>query len=311
MKYRLKENEKMDKKTTAQKINTKVIQLLLSYEFIPVLILLPLFYAFQGISAPIDDGILLGGTAFVGLLFVLWYRKKYLKDDILFEQKKKMNKKVLMYCILFTIACQGIFSMISVGGEQLFNIFGLTMEEAITQGSVQMEETIPMLIYGGCIAPIFEEILCRGTIMRHLQKNGKVYAIVMTAALFGLLHGNLPQGIFAFAFGIILGYIAMEYSLSWAIFLHFFNNCIFGMGMGLLSEYFGSAIDVLYTIILVLAMILSARVLFKHKAKINKYLQKNPTRERKYRNGWLIAFIIIHLLFALTTITALPMVETL
>ena len=45
-------------------------------------------------------------------------------------------------------------------------------------------------------------------------------------ALMFIVLGMGVQGTFAFLFGLILGFVAMEYSLVWSIALHIFNNAI-------------------------------------------------------------------------------------
>lgn len=58
------------------------------------------------------------------------------------------------------------------------------------------------------LAPIFEEILCRGLILNTLNKvMHKWVAIILSSAIFGIIHGNPIQFIYATALGILLGWI--------------------------------------------------------------------------------------------------------
>ena len=77
------------------------------------------------------------------------------------------------------------------------------------------------------IGPIAEEIVYRGFVMNILKPYGKHFAIVCSAIIFGIMHANIHQIFFAILVGLVLGYVAMEYSLKWAVALHIFNNCIF------------------------------------------------------------------------------------
>lgn len=75
------------------------------------------------------------------------------------------------------------------------------------------------------LAPIFEEILFRGLIMRRLLKYGAPFAIVVSALLFGMLHGNMSQIPFAFMMGLALGYFAYRLgSVRASILLHALVN---------------------------------------------------------------------------------------
>ena len=62
------------------------------------------------------------------------------------------------------------------------------------------------------LAPIFEEILCRGLILNTLRKAmPKWVAIVLSSAIFGIIHGNPIQFIYATALGILLGWLYTKY----------------------------------------------------------------------------------------------------
>ena len=52
-------------------------------------------------------------------------------------------------------------------------------------------ETAVMTIYSVILAPIFEEILFRGFVLKNLSRFNVRFGIIMSAILFGLFHGNL------------------------------------------------------------------------------------------------------------------------
>lgn len=63
------------------------------------------------------------------------------------------------------------------------------------------------------IAPIAEEILFRGIILRYSEKCLITpFAVLFQGVLFGLYHGNIIQGIYAFILGSILGLITIKTS---------------------------------------------------------------------------------------------------
>ena len=84
------------------------------------------------------------------------------------------------------------------------------------------------LISVSVFAPFFEEWLCRGIILRGLLKRVKpAWAIVISAAIFGLIHGNLWQAIPAFIIGVILGYVYYKTgSLKLTMLMHCVNNTL-------------------------------------------------------------------------------------
>lgn len=72
-------------------------------------------------------------------------------------------------------------------------------------------------------APILEELLVRGILYRNLKRalQNPYAAIACASLLFGILHGNLVQGLFAFLIGLYLNWVyEAEGSLLPAILAH-------------------------------------------------------------------------------------------
>lgn len=81
------------------------------------------------------------------------------------------------------------------------------------------------IIYVCIIAPITEELLCRGVLLKALSRYGTKFAIITSAMVFGLMHGNLTQTPFAFLIGLLYGYLAVRTgSIRLPILLHITNN---------------------------------------------------------------------------------------
>lgn len=77
------------------------------------------------------------------------------------------------------------------------------------------------------LAPAVEELLFRGAIQGHLMRTWKnpTYAIVISALIFGLVHGNPKQIPFAFVTGLALGWVYYRTgSLLPSMLMHFLNN---------------------------------------------------------------------------------------
>ncbi|MCI9272890.1 MAG: CPBP family intramembrane metalloprotease [Clostridiales bacterium] len=83
-----------------------------------------------------------------------------------------------------------------------------------------------MLVLCICVVPaLMEEFVFRGAVLGSLRKFGDGVAVLGSAALFGLIHGNLVQIPFAFVVGLILGYLVVHTgSMLPGILLHFANN---------------------------------------------------------------------------------------
>ena len=75
-------------------------------------------------------------------------------------------------------------------------------------------------------APIFEEWLCRGMVLRGLLTKMKpVWAIVISALFFAVIHANPWQALNAFLIGLMMGYVYYKTgSLILTMIIHFVNN---------------------------------------------------------------------------------------
>ena len=85
-----------------------------------------------------------------------------------------------------------------------------------------------LLIETCVIAPIFEETLYRGILLKGLMnKYNSKKAIVYSALIFGIAHLNVPQGINAFLLGLILGTVFYyTRSIYLCMIMHFANNLL-------------------------------------------------------------------------------------
>lgn len=76
------------------------------------------------------------------------------------------------------------------------------------------------------VAPaIFEEFSFRCCALGALKKYGKGFAVFSVSVIFGLIHGNVIQFVFAFLVGLILAYITVQTdNVIIAMIIHFINN---------------------------------------------------------------------------------------
>ena len=80
---------------------------------------------------------------------------------------------------------------------------------------------------------LLEEMIYRGYILRTLRAYGDGFAVLISAMLFSLMHGNLRQIPFAFIVGLFLGFLYVQTNNIWIpIVVHFINN-----GISIVMEY--------------------------------------------------------------------------
>ncbi len=83
-----------------------------------------------------------------------------------------------------------------------------------------------LLMFSSAVIPAFaEELLFRGVILTNLKPYGRGVAVVASAFLFGIMHMNLSQLLYATAAGIVFGVIYVTTNSLWlCILIHFANN---------------------------------------------------------------------------------------
>ncbi len=77
------------------------------------------------------------------------------------------------------------------------------------------------------VPPFVEEFLFRGVILSQFRKYGDVFAVIASALLFGLLHRNFSQIVFAFICGLALGITLVRTNNIWIpVGIHMFCKWI-------------------------------------------------------------------------------------
>ncbi len=78
------------------------------------------------------------------------------------------------------------------------------------------------------VAPIFEELLCRGVVLEAIRrKHGGFLACLLSSLIFGVMHLEPQSVLNAFMIGMLLGYLYIRTNSIFApICIHFFNNVI-------------------------------------------------------------------------------------
>ena len=134
---------------------------------------------------------------------------------------------------------------------------------------------------------------------RHeLDKRHRVFAIVTSAAMFGLYHDDLVQGLFAFGAGLVLGFVAMEYSLFWAIALHVCNNALLSDALGRLIAPFGATGETVGGwVVVAVGLAALVVVLVRYGSGLRAYVRAHraaPGTHWAWTNGWFLAYVIVN-----------------
>jgi membrane protease YdiL (CAAX protease family) len=89
----------------------------------------------------------------------------------------------------------------------------------------QLPVQVLFFITMAVIPPLVEELIFRGAILHGLRQFGDGIAILSSAFLFALYHGNFTQMVFAFPCGLVLAFAVIKTGSLWvSILIHFVNN---------------------------------------------------------------------------------------
>ena len=137
---------------------------------------------------------------------------------------------MILVTVVMTFASMFAFDLPNYWNMQLTNKSSILSEfyEMFTELMKQMTggPLWSSFLVVAIFAPIFEEWLCRGMVLRGLLTKMKpVWAIVVSALFFAVIHANPWQALNAFLIGLVMGYVYYKTgSLILTMIIHFVNN---------------------------------------------------------------------------------------
>lgn len=142
------------------------------------------------------------------------------------------------------------------------------------QTAYRISATISMFLYVPFFGQVAEELVYRDFVLRSLERYGKMFAILISSVMFGAMHANLAQGVFAFFVGLVLAYVAVEYSACWSILLYVLNNFVLSELWGHMVSTFPDAVQkVLERGMISLFFLGGGLVLWKNHWSVTAYLK--------------------------------------
>ncbi len=260
--------------------------ILLSFEIMGLFMLLQILVSVVGVMAAVVACIILGEedimqaqyaamdivmdgsfmtmltvvATFVSLIFsvsaywIIWGRKRTVQDKQYFREKglrlRTFSMIVIGCCGLYYLSIL-IVAVIAVVNPQLMENYNEMMESAL--GGSEILAVIAAVI----LAPINEECIMRGLVLKNLQKHFSVPVVIVTQAiLFGIFHANWVQGIYVLPIGAVLGYVAVKTrSVLPSIFMHLFYNAL-SFAVGMLPEFCQTGGFAIGTVVISAAVVL-------------------------------------------------------
>ncbi len=158
--------------------------------------------------------------------FAILYRKYKPVVKLYPKYQNRFYLPVILFFAIFTFGMIGseITSFINYilqllfGAGEIPDIMEMTRPSGFATGIIN-------LLSASIAAPLAEEYIYRHQILRSLRPMGDTPAVIISALIFGLAHGNFDQFAYCFLSGIIFSLVAVRYgNIAMPVVLHFANN---------------------------------------------------------------------------------------
>lgn len=248
-----------------------------------------------------------GSALIAGLFYLLLSRNKLsitVKTDSV-----KMN--VLFPFIFIGMAVAMVANYAASILSSNMSVFGLENTASSSIPANSLTEIILYIVAVAIVPAFAEEFAFRGIFMGVLRKHGDAFAIIASSVIFGAMHGNTTQIVFAFILGLIFGYIDCKTnSIIPSIVVHFINN-FYAVILDVLSTT-GNVNDRIYLsvyyfliILFCLLGVFSFIYLLKKDKNIFKFRENNSILTSKEKFGAFFSsagIILVIVIFSIETI---------
>ncbi len=191
-------------------------------------------------------------------------------------------------------------------------ISGYTLKNP-TDALLKDQNAMLLVVMVALIGPILEEIVFRKLLIDAIGRYNAGVAVIISGVVFGIIHSNISQFFYTFAFGLFLGFIYLKTGrLLYTIIMHVSVNLFFGTMSTILKRFteteLGTMIFGLYGLALITIAITGIVLFF---VNLKKFKLNNDRDMIKKANAYKIAFsnvgiiIFIVLGIALTIFNAI------
>jgi len=183
------------------------------------------------------------------------------------------NDRPVAICLLVV----GFFAAFNIIQMMLFSLTDIirympTYEDV---ADVMMADSLLIRILAiGIAAPIVEELVYRGILISRMKWLPVWAAILIQAAIFGAVHMNLFQGLYAFVAGILLGLVYVKFRSIFAVML---GHMAYNLTSVFLGEFASDAAAGLIVGLSAIVLPVCAIFLIKHK-KARKLLTEKDIK---------------------------------
>lgn len=139
----------------------------------------------------------------------------------------RFSPKLLIFAALLPIASQPFINLFTMPINEIAEFLFDTGADSALPEAASTSELIFKISTLLVLAPILEEILCRGILMQYLKRYGLAVSLIVSSLCFALLHFDPTSLVVIFFVGMLLGLIKISTgSLIASIIAHSINNLI-------------------------------------------------------------------------------------
>lgn len=196
--------------------------------------------------------------------------------------------------------------------------FGIYSDYSALEDPSSTLDIIMIFIGTSLIPPLIEEFALRGVLLQSLRKYGNLFAIVTSAFVFGVFHGNAVQMPFAFLCGLVIGYAVVATESLWTgVIIHGLMNGMSAVSSALIyyfDEYVSNTFFYIGSAVGITAGIIGI-IIYLTKYKNDETLKDNGscsdmTLGEKFikfnTSPVMIAAIVLYVIQAVTQLTTTP-----
>lgn len=257
-----------------------------------------------------------GGSFFIGSKLL---KSQKLYESIPYNPPKDKVKSLLLVLIGFggCLLANYITVFLRAFGEG----FGIYSDYTAMQDPSSTFDVVMIFIGSSLIPPLIEEFAMRGVLLQSLRKYGNTFAILASALMFGVFHGNAVQIPFAFLCGLVIGYAVVATESLWTgVIIHALMNAMSAASSALVyyfDEYASNTFFYIASAIGIVAGIL-ALIVYATRYKNDQTFKVNGEFSEASPGEKLVKFItspvmivaiILYVVQALTQLTTTPPVS--
>ena len=196
----------------AKKANWAFLFMILSYLGVSVLaaFLLP-----SAVDNILVSNLLIEVSVFIPILIPMLFSGEKITDFLAFHRIKPG-----------TVLMIGLYAFLTNPLQTLFNVISQFWVEnevvsIIDDYQIANMPLFPLWLSIGVIAPVFEEVICRGAVYRSYRRSGSAFkAMILSAVVFACLHMNFNQAAYTMVMGVLAVLLVEATGSLWASIIY-------------------------------------------------------------------------------------------